>query len=398
MASDDGEDDYLSMAFGEPATPAKETSLQRTTRLKKEAAERGRVLSKKELAEQAKAKREAALATQLDSSNKGAKMMAKMGFKGGALGKTENARTQPIEILMKDDKGGIGMDSEKKRKLREAAEEIEGQHKRKKVDEDEYRQRTRDEREERKAEGQMWSAMRTLESFDTDGVEGGEVKPHDPKVQSPPLHSVNILWRPLAKQRLEKERERRMRYDLDQSLAQRTDYEDPDADSDDKITLGTGVEELDEEDSELTDFEALKPAERLEKILDELRHKYHYCFWCKHRYSDEGMEDCPAHATAPSLANAAVQSSTANSASNTVILSRPFPIIQRSFCALIVKLQSAWLKFARPNTDSAMKSREASPVTVRIDSRLPGLNSTYTRKSASRASDEFIPPRYAMMS
>ncbi|KAK3614772.1 hypothetical protein LTR56_027034 [Elasticomyces elasticus] len=293
MASDDGEDDYLSMAFGEPATPAKETSLQRTTRLKKEAAERGRVLSKKELAEQAKAKREAALATQLDSSNKGAKMMAKMGFKGGALGKTENARTQPIEILMKDDKGGIGMDSEKKRKLREAADEIEGQHKRKKVDEDEYRQRTRDEREERKAEGQMWSAMRTLESFDTDGVEGGEVKPHDPKAQPPPLHSVNILWRPLAKQRLEKERERRMRYDLDQSLAQRTDYEDPDADSDDKIALGTDVEELDEEDSELTDFEALKPAERLEKILDELRQKYHYCFWCKHRYSDEGMEDCP---------------------------------------------------------------------------------------------------------
>ncbi|TKA83779.1 hypothetical protein B0A55_00027 [Friedmanniomyces simplex] len=301
MASEDeNEDDYLSMAFGDATAPAKETSLQRTTRLKKEAAERGRVPSKKELAQQAKATREAALATQLDSSNKGAKMMAKMGFKGGALGKADNARTQPIEILMKDDKGGIGMDSEKKRKIREAAAELEGQHKRRKVDEEEYRQRTRDEREERKAEGQMWSAMRTFESFDTDGVDANGEEHHDADIATPqdssearPLHSVNILWRPLAKQRLDKERERRMRYDLDQSLTQRAEYEDPDADPDDKIVLGTGVEELDEEDPELVEFESLKPAERLKKILEELRQKYHYCFWCKFRYHDETMEDCP---------------------------------------------------------------------------------------------------------
>jgi len=127
MASgnEEEEDDYLSMGFGD-AAPPKETSLQRTARLKKEAAERGRVPSKKELAEKAKEARDVALATQLDSSNKGAKMMAKMGFKGGALGKSENARTQPIELLMKDDRGGIGMDSEKKRKIREAVEEREG--------------------------------------------------------------------------------------------------------------------------------------------------------------------------------------------------------------------------------------------------------------------------------
>ncbi|KAK0864056.1 hypothetical protein LTR87_015930 [Friedmanniomyces endolithicus] len=296
----DAEDDYLSMAFGDPAATAKETSLQRTTRVKREAAERGRVLSKKELALQAKAAREAALATELDSSNKGAKMMAKMGFKGGALGKTENARTQPIEILMKDDKGGIGMDSEKKRKIRETAAEMEGQQKRKRVDEDEYRQRTRDEREERKAEGQMWSAMKTLERFDTDCANGDDKEDSNPKIEnqqnkaiSPPLASANVLWRALAKQRLDRERERRMRYDLDQSLTQRADYEDPDADDDDKAALGTDVEELDEEDAELAEFEELKPAVRLEKILEELRRKYHYCFWCKFRYPDESMEDCP---------------------------------------------------------------------------------------------------------
>ncbi|KAK3067414.1 hypothetical protein LTR53_015736 [Teratosphaeriaceae sp. CCFEE 6253] len=301
MASEnEDEDDYLSMAFGDAPETPKETSLQRTTRLKKEAAERGRVPSKKEIAANAKAARDTALATQLDSSNKGAKMMARMGFKGGALGKSDDARTQPIELQLKDDRGGIGMDSEKKRKIREVAAELETQRKRKKVDEDEYRQRTRDEREEKRAEGQMWSAMRTLESFETDGVKApeaahdGDETPVTEQARKPQLLlKVNLLWRPLVKQRLEKERERRMRYDLEQSLSSRADYEDPDADQDDKIALGTGVEELDEEDAELNEFEQLKPAERLDKILDELRQKYHYCFWCKCRYPDEDMDGCP---------------------------------------------------------------------------------------------------------
>ncbi|KAK5124169.1 hypothetical protein LTR85_001872 [Meristemomyces frigidus] len=302
--ADEEEDDYLAMSFDTAGSKqGKETSIQRTARLKKEAAERGRVPSKRELADQAKAAREAALATQLDASNKGAKMMAKMGFKGGALGKSEDARTQPIEVMLKEDRGGIGMDSEKKRKIREAAAEVEDQHKRRKVDEVEYRERTRNEREEWRAEGQMWSAMRTLEGFETGGVatgaEADDVRGHAgdasklTETEHKPLRSINVLWRPLVKQRLEKERDRRMRYDLDQSLSRKGDYEDPDADQDDKLALGAEVEELDEEDPELEELEALSFAERLEKIIKELREEYYYCFWCKYRYPDEAMEDCP---------------------------------------------------------------------------------------------------------
>ena len=234
-------------------------------------------------------------------------MMAKMGFKGGALGKSADARIQPIEILMKDDRGGIGMDSDKKRKIREAAAELEGQQKRRKVDEVGYRERTRIEREEKRATGQMWSAMRTLEGFETGEVATGEADetPKPPEAESDgtkakatitkqmPLHCINILWRPLVKQRLEKERDRRMRYDLDQSLTSRTDYEDPEADDDDKLALGAAVEELDDEDDELATFEARSPAERLESIIMELREKYNYCFWCKYRYPDGGLEGCP---------------------------------------------------------------------------------------------------------
>ena len=306
--TEEDEDDYLAMSFDDMSSkPGKETSLQRTTRLKKEAAERGRVLSKKERAEKAKETRETALATQLDASNKGAKMMAKMGFKGGALGKSEDARVQPIEILMKDDRGGIGMDSDKKRKIREAAAEVEGRQKRRKVDEVEYRERTRIDREDKRATGQMWSAMRTLEGFETGEVATGDddapKKTPDAEQDSAstqakftkqtPLHCINILWRSLVKQRLEKERDRRMRYDLDQSLTSRTDYEDPDADEDDKFALGTAVEELDDDDEELATFEARSPADRLGSIIKALREKYNYCFWCKYRYPDGTLEGCP---------------------------------------------------------------------------------------------------------
>lgn len=305
--ADEDEDDYLNMSFDDVGSKPKETSMQRAARLKKEAAERARVPSKKELADQAKAARDVALATQLDASNKGAKMMAKMGFKGGALGKAEDARTQPIEVLLKEDRGGIGMDSEKKRKIREAAAELEDQHKRRKVDEVEYRERTRNEREERRAEGQMWSAMRTLEGFETGAVttKSGSDRDEDAdseqkdggskttETQHKPLHSINILWRPLVKQRLEKERDRRMRYDLDQSLSRKGDYDDPDADQDEKLALGTEVEELDDEDPEIEALELLSFADRLERIIKELREKYYYCFWCKYRYLDEAMEECP---------------------------------------------------------------------------------------------------------
>lgn len=300
MAGDqDDEEDYLSMSFAEPAeAPIKETSLQRTARLKREAAERGRVLSKAELAEREKAAREKALATQLDGQNKGAKLMAKMGFKGGALGAAGNeGRTQPIELLIKDDRGGIGMDSEKKRKVREAAEAIEESRKKTKVSEEDYRERNRMEREERRAEGLWWGAMKVLEGIEeeeqqidhTTNDSGGQ----DAARKS--VRSINLLYRPLIKDCLEKEQERRARNEFIQSLSQNQVYHDPDEDKEVRQALGTEVEDPsdDEEDPELAAYEALPATQKLEKVTELLRHTYLYCFWCKYRYSDKEMEGCP---------------------------------------------------------------------------------------------------------
>jgi len=90
-----------------------------------------------------------------------------------------------------------------------------------------------------------------------------------------------------------------MRYDLQQSLSRLPTYEDPDEDNDDKRALGkdriqhTLVEDLEEEDTELDDFNALEPAERLQKLVVYLREEFNYCFYCKYTYPDKEMEDCP---------------------------------------------------------------------------------------------------------
>lgn len=315
MADNDEEDDYLNMSFGEDSTKTKETSLQRTARLKREAAERSRPLSKAERAEKEKSEREQALATELDASNKGAKLMAKMGFKGGPLGKPEaEGRIRPIEVNMKDDRGGIGMDSEKKRKIREAAEATQEGQKRQKVNLEDYRERNRAEREEKRLEGQWWAAMKVLEGFETEepaeaaepvemngqdrkleDVNGCEANTQSDKAKAKPLRSINILYRPLIKSRLEREQERRARHDLTQSLSRNREYTDEDAD--DKLAYGTEVDDDldvdDEPDKELEEYGALPTFERLGKVVEHLRDKYHYCFWCKYRYPDAEMEGCP---------------------------------------------------------------------------------------------------------
>merc|ERR1712098_49536 len=260
---EDEEEDYMNMVIAEPTVPQKETSIQRRQRQKREAEIRGRVKSKAELAEEEKAARDAALSRSMladtsSSKNKGLAMMAKMGFKpGAALGSKDNvdARIEPIGVSMKEDRGGIGLDTEKKRKFRE------------------------EEKEEAEAS-----------------------TPEDPKkrtISTKPLKQINILWRGLVRRREEKERDRRMRYDLHQSLSRLPTYDDADEDKEDKRALGkdriqhTLVEDLEEEDPDLDAFNELDPAERLHKLVLHLREEYNYCLWCKFTYPDKDMEGCP---------------------------------------------------------------------------------------------------------
>lgn len=228
--------------------------------------------------------------------------MAKLGFKpGGVLGKTGNeGRREPIHLAMKEDRSGIGLDSEKKRKIRE---EMEGETKRVKAEETGYRERMRREREERRMEGQVIGAMKVAERLDLEAEERGREELGDDaaraKLVHKPLKNINVLWRGLIRHRLEQERERRMRHDLQQSLSRLPTYNDPDEDNDDKQALGRGnntaivEEEVEEEDLELDGFNSLEVAERLDKLVRYLRSQYRYCFWCKFQYPDESMDGCP---------------------------------------------------------------------------------------------------------
>ena len=316
------EDDYMKMTFTDDdptpsassskRAPPPETSLQRRLRLQREGEARARVKSRHELEAEAEAERERALRTSLledaGRRSKGFAMMAKMGFKGGALGKGGEdggkGKAEPIRIEIKDGREGIGMESERKKRLREVAEEAERKGKKVKADEGEYRERVRREREVARLEAQVAAAQRVAERMGEEGevVAGGrgeEEKGGKREVGSRPLKAVNVLWRGLVRAREEAERDRRMRYDLEQSLSRLPTYEDEDEDDDDKRAMGKSktiyevAEDLDEEDPELDEFNGLEPEEKLSRLVEHLRKEHHYCFWCKFTYPDESMDGCP---------------------------------------------------------------------------------------------------------
>ncbi|KAI1082878.1 hypothetical protein F5B20DRAFT_530720 [Whalleya microplaca] len=321
------EDDYMNMTFGEPApstSTTTETSLQRRQRLKREGEIKGRVKSKAEQAAEERAAREEALSKSMledarARKSKGLAMMAKMGFKGGALGAPApdhgGARLEePIRPEMKEDRGGIGLDSQRKRKMREAAAT---QQKKMKADEDEYRERVRREREVARAERVVYAGMKVCERLDEearaggngsgtrdDDNDGGDADEGDARkkgssLSTRPLKSIPVVWRGLIRKREEAERDRRMRYDLEQSSTRLPTYVDDLDDADDRLAMGktaaayVSVEDLEEEDPELEEFNALEVEERLRRLVEYLRKEYNYCFWCKCAYPDETMDGCP---------------------------------------------------------------------------------------------------------
>ncbi|KAL8737810.1 MAG: hypothetical protein Q9181_001344 [Wetmoreana brouardii] len=301
--SEDDEEDYMSMAIAEPNSilSKPESSVQRSARKKREAEARAHQPSKAELARQAELNRDEALNTSLPTTSKGFQMMAKLGFKAGsALGKEGNAhaRTEPLGVVVKDGRAGVGMDAERKRKFREEAGEVNGvEGTKRRETEGEFRERQGKEREEKRAEGMCWGAMRVLEGFEggNDGraEDGDNGREEVRKATTKPTKQVNVLWRGLVRDRQEKERDRRMRYDLHQSLSLNAAYDDPEEEKQDRQAWGDEEEEIAEEDSELDEFNALEPAERLRRMVEYLRGKWRYCFWCKFRYPDETMKGCP---------------------------------------------------------------------------------------------------------
>ncbi|KAM4054868.1 g-patch domain-containing protein [Hirsutella rhossiliensis] len=294
---DDEEDDYMNMTFEDQA-PEKESSVRRSERLKRESQARGYVKSKATLAKEEAAAREKALSKSLlddprSKKSKGLAMMAKMGFTGGGLGKGTDeggggsGRTEPIKVTVKENRGGIGLDSEKKRHLQDEA--AARATKAPKMDPLEYRERASKENEEARLESQLLGAQRVVEGLEeAPASKSGRI-----------LKSIPIVYRGLVRAREEKQHNIRLRHELEQSLGRLPVIEDGEFDDDDKTALGlkhisyVTAEDLDDEDEELDAFNALGAADRLRKVVEYLRQEHHYCFWCKMAYPDERMGDCP---------------------------------------------------------------------------------------------------------
>ncbi|MCJ1361320.1 hypothetical protein MMC16_000418 [Acarospora aff. strigata] len=289
------EEDYMSMTITEPAAPKeKETYTQRRIRKQREAEAK----SHRPLSSSSTTTTNAALTTPLPlhASNKGFAIMSKLGFiPGSSLGATTDARTEPLALVMKEDRGGIGLESERKRKVRE---EFEREGKRVRAEEGAYRERVGAEREGRRVEALVVGAMGVCEGLDCEDDEEAEQGEggNEGKRKSPtrPLKFIPLPYRSLIRNRQQAERDRRMRYDLHQSLSRNAAYmPDPDLDKDDRLAIGDVEEEVEEDDPELEAFEALEPAERLGRVVAYLRERWWYCFWCKCRFESAGMEGCP---------------------------------------------------------------------------------------------------------
>lgn len=292
-AVDDEADDYMSMAIVEPTQPPqKETYTQRRIRKQREVSSPtlcstplvpfSKSLSQAEQKSRQPVEPSVSLSTAIPMTSKGFQMLSKLGYTpGSTLGAAgnKNATLEPVMVQMKDDRGGVGLANEKKRKLRQAFEELERGEK---AEEGGFRERVAKEREEKRIEGQVVGAMKVLEGLE---------ETDDKTVEKGKKKKVNVLYRGLVRQRQERERERRAQYDLHQSLSRNPAYEEDE--EDDRLAWGREEEDVEEEDEELEAFEKLESRKKLEQLVEELRKQYWYCFWCKHRYGDESMEGCP---------------------------------------------------------------------------------------------------------
>lgn len=262
--------------------------------------------------------------------NADATATAPAGEKGDGVSGEEQprGRIEPLNLVFKENRGGIGLDSEKKRKFREEAEEA---VKKVKQEEGDYRDRVREEREMRRAEAQFRAAQKVAERLDaeadgegvasegekegqeTEGNANSDEPTEDEAKKSPknknvkPTSQINILYRGLVREREEKERSIQARHYLQTSLPSSffpqprlPSYDDPALDADDKHAVDTGPDlssileqEVEEEDPELDEFNELEPSERLARIVQWLREQHRYCFWCKYRYETDEMEGCP---------------------------------------------------------------------------------------------------------
>jgi Domain of unknown function (DUF4187) len=230
------EDDYMAMAVPEPSVIPQTYTHHRLKQLKR-SEEKGRIISPKVTELE---RREEGLETELDSSNKGFKMLAKMGFK------PSDDSAKPISVTLKSDKKGLGV------QVNEIATRVSTKHE-KKAKDDEFI---------RKKDG-----FRVAQSGNFD---------------------VRLAMKDVSKAR-------KACQDLDEKHdRERTEFWPV---RPQLLQLDDGQTRVIEDEGE---FEMLDPGVQLVAVNDYLRNEYFYCIWCGEVYDDAEMlaSECPGEARA----------------------------------------------------------------------------------------------------
>jgi len=189
--------------------------------------------------------REEGLSKKLDNSNKGFAMLAKMGYKEGtSLGKGNQGRVDPVEVVLKKDKSGLGRESaikliaEKKCRIlaQKAKECVEN------FDPSVFRAQMREKHMIRRCEADLFKAQKSCRELD------------EKKDFSEPVEQW--FWPKIVK---------------------------------------PVVDEETEEDEEEEEEDPFSPFEKLEMLITYIRAEHYYCLYCGINFDDsEDMtQNCP---------------------------------------------------------------------------------------------------------
>ncbi|KAG0247739.1 hypothetical protein BG011_000992 [Mortierella polycephala] len=293
--------------------------------------------------------REKGLEKEIGEENKGMAMLLRMGFKkGGTLGahkpnpdtlvtpslqessqgsiNSENssvgrsdALRAPIAIQMKQGRGGLGMDSSKKRQAEEELQRKEQESHR--VFDKEFRGQKIDQFEQEKRKRQLGAARGICMRMDAQRASKDQDMKGDALDQKEGhtenhvrIGRSNSFWwiadsvpdEILGTKLMGPGAE----VTIDDQVFDHSDQEDGDLVTKNKRTkldpqllkdherLGLGDEEEDEEPAkwgERHDFAELEVSEKLEKVVKYLRSEHSYCFWCSAQYDgpEDLAENCP---------------------------------------------------------------------------------------------------------
>ncbi|CAB3989148.1 G patch domain-containing 11 [Paramuricea clavata] len=247
----DEEEDYMSdafllgledtrpgLAFGAAAREYK----KETNRKQKETENRVKPLKQRE-----SERREKALSNAIDSSNKGFALLQKMGYKEGkGLGKLGEGRKEPIPLSIKEGRGGLGQESELKRKQEMQQKYLQvAREKRVKLEakqQEQFREKQKEIFSNKQVDKDLFQSQKACEQLD--------------KAKN---LSCNEVWF------------------WPQTLTE------------------TDEEEYDEEEYEEDEVEEMESSEKLVILTEYLRRVHLYCIWCGTSFTDDEdlKENCP---------------------------------------------------------------------------------------------------------